>query len=216
MKILLITLFTINLLFSSTLKDLDITDDDFLKILHSSKKNLILDRINDLILLKKSLDNVDDDFTKLNAVNDYFNEYKFRSDQQVYNKIDYWATRKEFMFKGSGDCEDFVIAKYFTLLETGIDENKLSLLHNIRKNEYHLVLAYQEDQFSDVLILDNIEKNIKPLTSRNDILVLYTLKTIDLNEAVDLTSDLQNLSNYKWTKIYRKSKNKEKMKLSFN
>jgi len=216
MKILLITLFTINLLFSSTLKDLDITDDDFLKILHSSKKNLILDRINDLILLKKSLDNVDDDFTKLNAVNDYFNEYKFRSDQQVYNKIDYWATRKEFMFKGSGDCEDFVIAKYFTLLETGIDENKLSLLHNIRKNEYHLVLAYQEDQFSDVLILDNIEKNIKPLTSRNDILVLYTLKTIDLNEAVDLTTDLQNLSNYKWTKIYRKSKNKEKMKLSFN
>ena len=63
MKILLITLFTINLLFSSTLKDLDITDDDFLKILHSSKKNLILDRINDLMLLKKSLDNVDDDFT---------------------------------------------------------------------------------------------------------------------------------------------------------
>lgn len=216
MKILLITLFTINLLFSSTLKDLDITDDDFLKILHSSKKNLILDRINDLILLKKSLDNVDDDFTKLNAVNDYFNEYKFRSDQQVYKKVDYWATRKEFMFKGSGDCEDFVIAKYFTLLETGIDENKLSLLHNIRKNEYHLVLAYQEDQFSDVLILDNIEKNIKPLTSRNDILVLYTLKTINLNEAVDLTTDLQNLSNYKWTKIYRKSKNKEKMKLSFN
>ncbi len=216
MKILLITLFTINLLFGSTLKDLDITDDDFLKILHSSKKNIILDRINDLILLKKSLNNVDDDFTKLNAVNDYFNEYKFRSDQEVYKKVDYWATRKEFMFKGSGDCEDFVIAKYFTLLETGIDENKLSLLHNIRKNEYHLVLAYQEDQFSDVLILDNIEKKIMPLTSRNDILVLYTLKTIDLNEAIDLTSDLQNLSNYKWTKIYRKSKNKEKMKLLFN
>ena len=216
MKILLITLFTINLLFASTLKDLDITDDDFLQIVHSSKKNIILDRINDLILLKKSLENVDDDFTKLNSVNDYFNDYQFQSDLKVYKKNDYWATRKEFMFKGRGDCEDFVIAKYFTLLETGIDENKLSLLYNIRKDDYHLVLAYQENQFSDVLVLDNIEKKIMPLTSRNDILVLYTLKTIDLDGDGDLMSDLQKLSNYKWTKIYLKSKNKEKIKLSVN
>lgn len=212
MKLILLSLITFNLLFSSTLKDLNITDDDFLKILHSSKKNLILDRINELILLKKSLKNVDDDFTKLNSVNDYFNEYQFKSDLTVYRKNDYWATRKEFMFQGKGDCEDFVIAKYFTLLETGIDENKLSLLYNIRKNDYHLVLAYQEDQFSDVLILDNIERKIMPLTSRNDILVLYTLKTIDLNENIDLMSNLQNLSNYKWTKIYLKSKNKKVLK----
>ena len=216
MKIILSTLLLINFLFASTLKDLNITDEDFLKILHSPSKNYILDRINDLILLKKSLRNIDDDFIKLNAVNDYFNEYNFDSDLKIYNKNDYWATRKEFMFKGSGDCEDFVIAKYFTLLETGIDESKLSLLHNIRKNEYHLVLAYQEDQFSDVLILDNIERKILPLTNRNDILVLYTLKTIDLNEDIELTTDLQNLSNYKWTKIYLKSKNKKKMQLLVN
>jgi len=216
MRILFITLLTINLLFSSTLRDLNITDEDFLKILHSSKKNLILDRINDLIMLKKSLKYIDDDFTKLNAVNDYFNEYKFLTDYKIYKKNDYWATRKEFMFKGSGDCEDFVIAKYFTLLETGIDESKLSLLHNIRKNDYHLVLAYQEDQFSDVLILDNIVQKIIPLTNRNDILVLYTLKTIDLNETIDLTTDLQNLSNYKWTKVYQKSKKENKTELSFN
>ncbi len=216
MKLIIITLLTINLLFASTLKDLDITDDDFLKILHSSKKNYILDRINDLILLKKSLKNIDDDFTKLNAVNDYFNEYKFTSDLKIYNKNDYWATRKEFIFQGSGDCEDFVIAKYFTLLETGIDEDKLSLLHNIRKNEYHLVLAYQEDQFSDVLILDNIKKDILPLTNRNDILVLYTLKTIDLKEDIELTTDLQNLSNYKWTEIYLKSKRKKEVQVSVN
>lgn len=206
MKLILIILICTNFLFASTLKDLDITDDDFLKILHSTKKNFILDRINDLILLKKSLKNIDDDFIKLNAINDYFNEYNFSSDLKVYKKNDYWATRKEFIFKGSGDCEDFVIAKYFTLLEAGVDENKLSLLHNIRKNEYHLVLAYQEEQFSDVLILDNIEKKILPLTNRHDILVLYTLETIDLKEDIDLTTDLQNLSNYKWTEIYLKSK----------
>ncbi len=134
------------------------------------------------------------------------------SDKEIYNKADYWATRKEFIYKGSGDCEDFVIAKYFTLLELGIDETKLSLLHNIHNNEYHLVLAYQEDQFSDVFVLDNINKNILPLTQRNDILVLYTLETIDINNEIDLSSDLQGLSNYKWTKIYLKSKN-QKLKL---
>jgi predicted transglutaminase-like cysteine proteinase len=216
MKILIITILTINFLFASTLKDLNITDNDFLNILHSSKKNIILDRINDLILLKKSLKDVDDNYTKLHSVNDFFNEFKFRSDMTVYKKVDYWATRKEFIFKGKGDCEDFVIAKYFTLLELGIEESKLSLLHNIRKNDYHLVLAYQEDTFSDVLILDNINKEILPLTQRNDILVLYTLKTIDTQTQKNISLDLQTLNNYKWTKIYLKSTNRKKVKLLIN
>lgn len=211
-KLILLFFIITNMLISSTLNDLKLTDEDFLKIMHSSKKVFILDRISELMLLKKSLENVDDDFIKLNAVNDLFNEYKFISDKDIYNKADYWATRKEFIYEGSGDCEDFVIAKYFTLLELGIDESKLSLLHNIYNNEYHLVLAYQEDQFSDVFILDNINKSILPLTKRNDILVLYTLKTIDINNEIDLSTNLQDLSNYKWTKIYLKSKNK-KLKL---
>lgn len=205
-KILLSTILAVNLLLASTLNDLKITDEDFIKISHSSQKDYIFDRINELMLLKKSLKKVDDNFIKLNSVNDFFNEFEFKSDMTIYKKNDYWATRKEFLFKGEGDCEDFVIAKYFTLIELGIDESKLSLLHNLYNNEYHLVLAYQEDLFSDVFILDNIKKRILPLTARNDILVLYTLKTIDLNNKIEVTSDLQNLSNYKWTKIYLKSK----------
>lgn len=211
-KIFLLTIFLFNFSFASTLNDLQLNDADFLKIMHSSKKIYILDRISELMLLKKSLKNVDDDFIKLNAVNDFFNEFSFRSDKKVYNKADYWATRKEFIFKGSGDCEDFVIAKYFTLLELGVDESKLSLLHNMYKDDYHLVLAYKEDKFSDPFILDNINKTILPLTQRDDILVLYTLKTININSKIDLAADLQALSNYKWTKVYLKYK-KKKIKL---
>lgn len=211
-KLLLITLLLFNFSFSSTLNDIQLNDEDFLKIMHSSKKADILDRISELMLLKKSLNDVDDDFIKLNAVNDFFNEFNFKSDKKVYNKADYWATRKEFIFKGSGDCEDFVIAKYFTLIELGIDESKLSLLHNIYKDDYHLVLAYKEDKFSDPFILDNINKTILPLTQRDDILVLYTLKTIDISSNINLASDLRVLSNYKWTKIYLKYK-KKKIKL---
>lgn len=208
-KLILVTFIFFNFInFSnaSTLKDLNITDSDFLKILYSPKKNHILDRITDLILLKKSLKKVDNDLAKLTSVNEFFNEFKESTDKKIYNKKDYWATRKEFIFKGSGDCEDFVIAKYFTLIELGVEENKLSLLHGIYKDQYHLVLAYQDDPYSDPFILDNINKKILPLTQRNDLLVLYTLKTINLTQTSHLTSDLEALSNYKWTKIYIKEK----------
>lgn len=207
MKILFLTLLILtNTLFASTLKDLNLTDDDFLMILHSPKKNSILYRINDLMLLKKSLKDQENVMVKLNEVNDFFNEYLHRDDIKIYKRNDYWATRKEFIIQGAGDCEDFVIAKYFTLLELGVDESKLSLLHNIRKNQYHLVLAYQEDSFSDVLILDNIKRDILPLTKRNDILVLYTLEVVDLNDETNISTNLQKISNYKWTQIYLKSK----------
>lgn len=204
-KLLILTLLTFSFLFSSTLDDLKITDEDFIEISHSSQKNIIFDRINELMILKKSLKDVDDDFIKLSSVNDFFNEYEYKSDDKLYKKADYWATRKEFIFKGAGDCEDFAIAKFFTLLELGIDESKLSLLNGIYADQYHLVLAYQEDQFSDPLILDSLNKKIQALSSRSDILVLFTLQTIDLKNSSVVKTDLEYLNNYKWTEIYLKS-----------
>jgi amino acid transporter len=40
---------------------------------------------------------------------------------------DYWMTPKEFFIKGFGDCEDYAIAKYFTLLELGVKKESLYL-----------------------------------------------------------------------------------------
>lgn len=207
-KIILITLLIINQLFCSTFEDLKLTDEDFIDISNSKEKESIFDRINQLILLKKSLSSLDDDFIKLNAVNNFFNEYKYKADIEIYKKQDYWATRKEFIINGTGDCEDFVIAKYFTLLELGIDKSKLSILHNLHENEYHLILAYQENSSSEVLVLDSLNKTILPLTKRDDILVLYTLEILDLNNKELLSlDDLRTLSNYKWTILYKKSLN---------
>lgn len=204
-KILIITFLTFSFLFSSTLDDLKITDEDFIKISHSSKKDIIFDRINELMLLKKSLKGVSNDFIKLTSVNNFFNEYDYETDDKLYKKADYWATRKEFLFKGAGDCEDFAIAKFFTLLDLGVDEGKLSLLHGIYNNQYHVVLAYQKEQFGDTFILDSLDDEIKPLTNRNDILILYTLKTIDLKNSSVVKTDLEYLNNYKWTEIYLRS-----------
>lgn len=204
-KILIITFLTFSFLFSSTLDDLKITDEDYIKISHSSKKDIIFDRINELMLLKKSLKGVSNDFIKLTSVNNFFNEYDYETDDKLYKKADYWATRKEFLFKGAGDCEDFAIAKFFTLLDLGVDESKLSLLHGIYNNQYHVVLAYQKEQFGDTFILDSLDDEIKPLTNRNDILILYTLKTIDLKNSSVVKTDLEYLNNYKWTEIYLRS-----------
>lgn len=205
-KIILITLLIINQVLSSTLDDLKISDEDFIEISNSPQKKSIFDRITQLMILKKSLKDLDDDIVKLNSVNDFFNEYKYKTDKEIYNKDDYWATRKEFLIHGAGDCEDFVAAKYFTLLEVGINPEKLSILHGLLNNTYHLVLAYQENP-TNILILDNVNRNILPLIKRDDIIVLYTLELMDLNSKIENLSDLKMLTNYKWTTLYKKSIN---------
>lgn len=45
-----------------------------------------------------------------------------------YNKEDYWTTREELLKRGSGDCEDFAIAKYYDLLEAGITDSDMELV----------------------------------------------------------------------------------------
>lgn len=178
-----------------------------MKVLHSHKKDLVFNRINDLIDLKTSLKDTNNIFTIVSSVNNFFNKYKYQTDEQLYKKNDYWATRKEFIFNGGGDCEDFVIAKYFTLLDIGISENKLSVLHGIYKDQYHVVLAYQDNPYSDVYILDSLVKEIIPLSARDDLLVLYTLNTIDMKNSSVVKTDLEFINNYKWTEVYLKSKN---------
>lgn len=206
-KFTLITLFITNLLASSTLSDLKLNDEDFISISNSSKKDAIFDRINQLLVLKKSLKDVDDPFIKLDSVNNFFNEYKYISDRDLYKKEDYWATRKEFIINGAGDCEDFVVAKYFTLLELGIEQQKLSILHVLLNNEYHLVLGYQENNSSNIFILDSSNKTILPLLKRDDLIVLHTLELVDTNDIKLALEDIKGLSNYKWSSIYRKSIN---------
>jgi len=85
----------------------------------------------------------------LEEVNDFWNGVRYASDMAVWGKKDYWATPYSFLLKDRGDCEDYVIAKYFTLKKLGIDSGKL-------------------------LILDNLNLKIFPASSRKDIVPVYT------------------------------------------
>ena len=62
-----------------------------------------------------------DDIGKLDALNQFFNRrIQSREDIDVWGQVDYWASPMEMMEKGAGDCEDFAIAKYFSLVALGM------------------------------------------------------------------------------------------------
>lgn len=86
---------------------------------------------------------------KLNRVNEFFNaNIQFIDDQALWDLKDYWATPLETLSKGGGDCEDYAIAKYFTLKRLGVDESKLRLTYvkAVELNQAHMVLTYFENK----------------------------------------------------------------------
>ena len=113
---------------------------------------------------------------KLIKVNDFFNSFRWVDDMQLWHKKDYWATRMEFVGKGAGDCEDYVIAKYFTLKQLGIPTQKLyfTYVKALRYNQAQMVLAYYDTPKSIPLILDNINGKIKIATQRTDLVPVYS------------------------------------------
>ncbi|MEI8658906.1 transglutaminase-like cysteine peptidase [Vibrio sp. Hal054] len=113
---------------------------------------------------------------QLTQVNRFFNQLYFVNDIQLWGKNDYWATPLEFLGSNAGDCEDFTIAKYFSLLELGVSDIKLRLVYvkAIELNQFHMVLAYYSTPNAEPLILDNINGEIKPASTRRDLLPIYS------------------------------------------
>lgn len=117
------------------------------------------------------------DEEKLALINDFFNQnIKFVNDLNHWGENDYWATPLEFIASGAGDCEDFSIAKYFSLKEAGIAENKLRLTYvkAIKLGQAHMVLTYFAQPRSIPLVLDNLIPEIKQADQRKDLLPVYS------------------------------------------
>jgi len=118
----------------------------------------------------------DSEWASIHTVNDFFNKMQFVSDQIHWHRSDYWATPVEFLSTNGGDCEDFSIAKYFTLRELGVPDKKLRITYvkALRLNQAHMVLAYYESPDSDPLILDNLIPQIRHAYNRHDLLPVYS------------------------------------------
>ncbi|MBN2866076.1 MAG: transglutaminase-like cysteine peptidase [Thiotrichales bacterium] len=113
---------------------------------------------------------------KLSLVNDFFNQAKFIDDKTHWKAEDYWATPFELLTTDAGDCEDYVIAKYFTLKALGVDENKIYLTYvkSTRLKQSHMVLTYFKKPKSEPLVLDNLTDRILSASERKDLIPIYS------------------------------------------
>ena len=77
------------------------------------------------------------------------------SDMAQWGVEDRWSPPLETFATGKGDCEDYAIAKYAALIETGIAaaDVKLMIVRNTAANEDHAVTAVRLD--GAWIILDN-------------------------------------------------------------
>ncbi len=113
---------------------------------------------------------------KLERVNRFFNRLHFIDDTIHWQQEDYWATPVEFLASNGGDCEDFALAKYFTLRALGVPEERLALTYvkAVRLNRAHMVLTYYPEPGAEPLVLDNLTEAIQPASRRTDLLPVYS------------------------------------------
>ncbi len=123
---------------------------------------------------------------KLRRINEFFNrKIQFVDDIQVWGQTDYWATPIETLAKGRGDCEDFTIAKYFTLRDAGMSNEQLRLIYVKARiggpasnvTQAHMVLAYYPEPDAEPLILDNLITDIRPASRRPDLQPIFSFNS---------------------------------------
>jgi predicted transglutaminase-like cysteine proteinase len=133
-----------------------------------------------------------DDDGKLKAVNQFMNHrIQSREDIEVWGQADYWASPIETLDKGAGDCEDFAIAKYFSLLVLGMPVQKLRLVY-VRAElggpggpvQAHMVLAYYASPASEPLILDSLVTEVRPASRRPDLSPVFSFNSETLWQGV--------------------------------
>ena len=127
--------------------------------------------------------------TKISNVNDFFNKLTYKTDLANWKKKDYWATPFEFMGIGAGDCEDYAIAKYFSLIKLGIPDEKLRITYvtykksNSGYEQAHMVLTYYHKTGVEPIVLDNINKTLQLASKRTDLKPVYSFNASGLWQA---------------------------------
>ena len=114
---------------------------------------------------------------KISLVNTFFTDFEWIDDNTNWQDANYWENPIEFLLAGGGACEDFALAKYFTLIEMGVSTEKLrlSVVHVVRQRDAHMVLEYLAAPQDEPLILDNLTREVLPASDRKDLSPVYCL-----------------------------------------
>ena len=95
-----------------------------------------------------------DRMTQLQEVNRFMNAHPYITDMVNWGVADYWETPKEFLDR-SGDCEDYAIAKFYSMRALGMDNTNLRIvvLQDMNLQVPHAILvAYLDGKY---MVLDN-------------------------------------------------------------
>lgn len=154
---------------------------------------------------------------KLERINAFFNRrIRYEEDQKVWNTVDYWATPLEFIGRGQGDCEDYVISKYFSLRQLGVATQKLRITYvsariggsSSRVTQAHMVLTYYETPDAEPLVLDNLINSILPASRRSDLTPVYSFNSEGLFVG-NTVAPIERLSRWKDLLLKMKSEGME-------
>ena len=150
-----------------------------------------------------------DEREQLNEVNRFFNQQlNFQDDTRIWRQTDYWATPVEALVRGAADCEDYALAKYFSLRQLGIPSEKLRITYvkALAQNQAHMVLTFYSSPTADPLVLDNLIGDIRPASQRKDLLPVYAFNAEGLylpgKNGGQRSSDSKKLS--RWQDVLKK------------
>lgn len=98
---------------------------------------------------------------QLRLVNKYWNQWPYIEDSKNWGVQDYWEIPAQFLDR-SGDCEDYAIAKYFTLKELGFDPSlmRIAVVKDTIRMLAHAVLVVYLD--GNAYVLDNLSNVVLP------------------------------------------------------
>lgn len=129
------------------------------------------------------------DKDKLKQVNAFVHEaLTYRLDSELWQREDYWASPLETLAHGMGDCEDFVIIQYISLLSAGITDDQLRLIYVRARiggpaspiTRPHMVLGYYPTPGAEPILLDSLIEDILPARERTDLTPVFSFNSSEL------------------------------------
>lgn len=154
------------------------------------------------------------DQEKLQRVNDFFNRtIRYGEDVDIWKKSDYWASPMQTLEKGMGDCEDFALAKFFTLQLLGIADSHMRMVYATQTatRQAHMVLGYWASAEAEPVLLDNLERAISPISQRHDLKMKFAFDERNLfsfdHARLQWVSDVGQLPN--WQPVLQRTRREE-------
>jgi len=153
-----------------------------------------------------------DELDKLKSMNVFFNrQVQFESDSENWGMVDYWTSPMELLNRGIGDCEDYAIAKYFSLIAMGVSPAKMRMVY-VRAQvggsvQAHMVLAYYPEPAAEPLILDNLITDMRPASRRPDLAPVFSFNAEGLWQGVGESTAGDPVARLsRWREVLAKAK----------